>query len=106
MGKNLYIVEAKPNNDIPVFVVIRENDGLTRTLHRNMLLPISHLPFKNPTKDHCKRRSEEITSAMEHTSKNAGEETDENTEDENEVLVQLNSRKRDPQAEEHRKSYL
>ncbi|KAK3105167.1 hypothetical protein FSP39_018592 [Pinctada imbricata] len=39
-----YIVLAKPNNDIPVYVVRKESgEGRRRTLHRNLLLPIGYL---------------------------------------------------------------
>lgn len=40
-----YLVVSQPNNDIPVYVVQRENgEGKKRTLHRNLLLPIGFLP--------------------------------------------------------------
>ena len=40
-----YIVLDKPNKDVPVYTVKREDDvGKKRTLHRNLLLPIGHLP--------------------------------------------------------------
>ena len=43
---DVYRVKDHPNTEIPVFVVERENDsGVTKTLHRNMLLPINFLPF-------------------------------------------------------------
>lgn len=36
-----YIILSKPNPDIPVFVVKKENgEGRQRTLHRNLLLPV------------------------------------------------------------------
>ena len=46
-----YIVSKRPNNDIPVYVVKRE-DGVSkqRTLHRNVLLPIGFLPLDTPDK--------------------------------------------------------
>ena len=41
-----HLVHSQPNKDLPVYVVKREDDmGRTRTLHRNMLLPIGHLNF-------------------------------------------------------------
>lgn len=41
-----YLVCDQPNEDIPVFVVKKENgEGSARTLHRNHLLPISTLPL-------------------------------------------------------------
>jgi hypothetical protein len=40
-----YVVVCQPNNDIPVYVVHKENGkGNARTLHRNMLLPLSSVP--------------------------------------------------------------
>ena len=43
---DVYRVKDHPNTEIPVFVVEREDDsGVTKTLHRNMLLPINFLPF-------------------------------------------------------------
>jgi hypothetical protein len=40
-----YTVLSQPNKDIPVYKVQREDkSGRTRTLHRNLLLPISFIP--------------------------------------------------------------
>ena len=38
--EEVYKVVAKPNGDIPVFVVEGEKGGRKRTLHRNLLLPL------------------------------------------------------------------
>ena len=47
-----YIVQSRPNQDIPVYVVRKENgEGRTRTLHRNLLLPIGHLDCFTPPKE-------------------------------------------------------
>jgi len=44
--KDPYIVIEIPNNDVPVFKVKKESgNGATKTLHRNMLLPISAIPM-------------------------------------------------------------
>jgi hypothetical protein len=44
--EEVYIVQSQPNSDIPVFVLKREDgQGRSRTLHRNLLLPISSLPL-------------------------------------------------------------
>ena len=41
-----YLVHSQPNRDLPVYVVKREDGtGRTRTLRRNMLLPVGHLKF-------------------------------------------------------------
>ena len=42
--KGVYIVSKQPDDQIPVYMVESEVDGKSRTLHRNMLLPISFLP--------------------------------------------------------------
>ena len=43
---HIYMVLDKPNEDIPVFVVQREDKrGSKRTLHRNLLLPVNFLPL-------------------------------------------------------------
>ena len=45
-----YSVVDQPDPDIPVFKVVKEGKGkVTRTLHRNMLLPINFIPL--PAKD-------------------------------------------------------
>lgn len=49
-----YVVVEQPDDNIPVFVVQREDgEGAVRTLHRNNLLPISTLPIieERPAKD-------------------------------------------------------
>lgn len=44
MGPDPYIVIGQPNENIPVFVVKKENgEGRRRTLHHNLLLPIGIL---------------------------------------------------------------
>lgn len=43
--QDTYRIVRQPNSDIPVYVVQKENgEGRKRTLHRNLLLPIGHLP--------------------------------------------------------------
>jgi hypothetical protein len=42
---DVHVIVAQPNNDIPVYVVIKENGkGYSRTVHRNMLLPLTSVP--------------------------------------------------------------
>lgn len=46
-----FIVISQPNRDIPVYIVKKENNtSKSKTLHRNLLLPIGHvdLPVKKP----------------------------------------------------------
>ena len=46
---HIYNVTKQASKDIPVFVVRREDgQGRERTLHRNMLLPVNHLPIDKP----------------------------------------------------------
>ena len=47
--QEVYTVVAQPNQDIPVFEVLREDGkGKTKVLHRNLLLPISSIPPAPP----------------------------------------------------------
>ena len=49
---DVYIVEKKPNPDVPVFVVSKENGtGRQRVLHRNLLLPIGSMLMDELDKD-------------------------------------------------------
>ena len=54
-----YMVLEQPNDDIPVFVVQREDgQGAVRTLHRNNLLPISTLPIAEELPDRVPDKAE------------------------------------------------
>ena len=45
-GKEPFIIVSKPNPEIPVYVVRLEHGGrLRKTVHRNMLLPITSIPI-------------------------------------------------------------
>ncbi|XP_067670212.1 uncharacterized protein [Haliotis asinina] len=47
--QDIYVILDQPNPSIPVFVLGKENgQGRTRTLHRNLLLPIGSLPHSAP----------------------------------------------------------
>ena len=60
-----YIVQRKPNPDIPVYTVKKENgQGKERTLHRNLLLPIGHLESFKPTP--TPRRTKHQTSSKQN----------------------------------------
>lgn len=57
-----YTVIAQPNEDIPVFTVRRENgEGRTRTLHKNLLLPVGFLNDSTPTPAPRKTRTTPVT---------------------------------------------
>ena len=44
-GEDIYIVEAQPNRDIPVYEIVKESDRRCRkVLHHNHMLPIGSLP--------------------------------------------------------------
>eukprot|EP00914_Ancora_sagittata_P010399 GHVO01020067.1.p1 GENE.GHVO01020067.1~~GHVO01020067.1.p1 ORF type:complete len:318 (-),score=41.36 GHVO01020067.1:69-1022(-) len=74
-------------DDVPVYEVQRESDGLSRTLHRNLLLPISFLPVVDEEEEADERpeprpRVEE----NEHTRPSG---TAEEPEEENEKMEEL-----------------
>ena len=78
-----YIVVRQPNEDIPVFVLRKENGREERSLHRNLLLPIGTLPIENKAdKLPPKKSRSEVTSVLEHTSE-AWREESSDEEDEN-----------------------
>jgi len=44
--RDVYVIEQQPNQEVPVYVIRREDgEGPVRTLHRNLLLPVSPLPI-------------------------------------------------------------
>lgn len=48
-SKDIYIVVAQPNSDLPIFQVKPEgSDDIPKLLHRNMLLPFMGLPLQEP----------------------------------------------------------
>ena len=81
-----YVVRSQPYDDIPVYTVSRESDGLSKTVHRNLLLPISTLPIEQTLNKHKgKTRKSTKTSVVEHTFKDRGEDqTSEDSEDSDE----------------------
>jgi len=43
---DVYVIQDQPNQEVPVYIVRKEmGDHSTRTLHRNLLLPIGSLPL-------------------------------------------------------------
>lgn len=80
-----YKVIAQPNEDIPVFTIRKENgEGCIRTLHRNLLLPISFLndspltpaPRKTRTKSVTKRVCEEPRNTQHGESRESASKDD------------------------------
>ena len=39
-SQDIYVVESRPNKELPVYRVKSEGDGRVKTLHRNLLLPV------------------------------------------------------------------
>lgn len=53
-----YIVISQPNKDIPVYIVKKENNfSKSRTLHRNLLLPIGHVDLQEEKPKPAPRKS-------------------------------------------------
>ncbi len=56
--EDTYRIVRQPNDAIPVYVVQKENgEGKKKTLHRNLLLPIGHLPEEEKEKKPAPRKS-------------------------------------------------
>jgi len=75
-----YVILEQPNQNIPVFVVKKENgEGRKRTLHRNLLLPIGAIPIKEWTTDDNRPLSKPIPvpRRLPKISKEIDEESDE-----------------------------
>lgn len=94
--EDTYIVTGRPNPDIPVFEVKREDGkGRTRVLHRNLLLPISAMPAAEELEtrqkpEERKRKGKSVPTedkpaqkedADEEADRSGNEEFDEETED-------------------------
>ncbi|XP_071144366.1 uncharacterized protein [Mytilus edulis] len=47
-GKQPYVIVSKPDSDIPVYIIRQEHGRGRKTVHRNMLLPITSIPILNP----------------------------------------------------------
>ncbi len=92
-----YEVVDQPDSDIPVFVVKKEGSHTaTRTLHRNMLLPINFLPLphsvdKKSTITEVKvEKTKRTTEDSEGVKKTQEEESDESEEFEDLIPFTLN----------------
>ena len=89
LEEDTYRIVKQPNVDIPVYVVQKENgEGRKRTLHRNLLLPIGHLPgiteATRPKRNPAPRkatRSKDLDEKMKSdSSKEVTDESDEESE--------------------------
>lgn len=81
----LYIVICQPNPEMPVFVLERENsEGPQRTLHRNHILPISHLPVWKKGDTEVRKRPEGTPTRVRKDAEQSPEEASE-TEEESET---------------------
>lgn len=93
----IYMVLVKPNEDIPVYIVQREDGkGRKRTLHRNLLLacPLSGLPTKEQfsEKQNITKRSNPNPREQAPTENTSGrEESSENERDK--MIDSIDSRK-------------
>jgi hypothetical protein len=75
-----YVVLNQPNASIPVYVVGREKgEGRTRTLHRNLLLPISSLPRQRKPTPKPRKKPGHDNEGKESTENISQEDSDEET---------------------------
>jgi transposase InsO family protein len=96
----VYEVIEQPDRNIPVFVVKAEGrSGKTRTLHRNMLLPVNFLPI--PTKEERPKPEVEETGSDTEEELNLHLSETEDESDEDQVFIATRSRL-NPEAPEFR----
>ena len=108
----VYEVVEQPNDDIPVFVVKREDGkGAKRTLHRNLLLPVNFLPLTTSIPRRTQRSSrksvctgqDQKTADQELRTEQASSTESSSEESEEEQTYYLRSRSRhhlNPEVEE------
>ncbi len=85
-----YMVIRQPNPEMPVFVLQREDgEGVLRTLHRNHLLPITHLPiWQNKDKDEGDQPELPKQDAARDVAEDSSESSETEGEEEELILVQ------------------
>jgi hypothetical protein len=80
-----YIVLKKPNLDIPVYTVQKENSqGRIRTLHRNLLLPVGYIsqtPEEEKLKPIPKPRTQFQKKQRKHTPRSSDESSSSSSEE-------------------------
>jgi len=98
-----YTVESQPNPDIPVYVVRRESDGTKKTLHRNLLLPVtstfdkSSPKEKKPVKFRRNRRVAKPSEMLKTISSEEGERSDSEEDEESSDEMQVHYRRQEEQ---------
>lgn len=79
-----YTVLQQPNEDIPVFIVQREDgSGSKRTLHRNHLLPISSLPLSPDLQSSLPATCKDLPNEVREMLNTNLDDADSDTEEEN-----------------------
>ncbi|CAC5392000.1 unnamed protein product [Mytilus coruscus] len=61
-GKQPYVIVSKPDSNIPVYIIRQEHGRGRKTVHRNMLLPITSIPILNPQCSENSHRKRNIVS--------------------------------------------
>ena len=112
-----YTVLQQPNKEIPVYRIQEEGDmGCIRTVHRNLLLPISNLPLETdeqqtPVSDIGEQNNEEAALGIQTTGaqkeSDSGEELSDNDDDDpenNQLSFMDEYQNKDEQPNESEKS--
>jgi hypothetical protein len=90
-----YIVLKKPNLDIPVYTVQKENgQGRIRTLHRNLLLPVGYIsqtPEEEKLKPIPKPRTRFQKKQRKHTPRSSDESSSSSSSEDDYTLVRQES---------------
>lgn len=99
--ENVYAVLRQPNPEIPVYVVRCEDGGPERTLHRNLLLPISSIPARDdveteeerpPARQAERERGVRTRRQTRSSSADSSEESSSSEEEEEVAMVELRPR--------------